>query len=244
MYNYIEYLPLYLREIQEFLALGEAADPAAREAYGYTVQQYLNQSVMTADERTVSRWEAILRLSGAGLSLDTRRQHVLARFCLRPPFTRKRLKEILEMLTGVPVTITEYFDLYHMRVAFFEHDFRRIDYPFLRSEVYEIKPANITLDLNIVAESESEIPAWAGIVPSIERCCEVLPQLPDWHAEPVICSGLLIAPSVERIHDLAPGLPDWHAEPAVCPGLLIAPSVERIHDLTPTQMITYDIEVI
>ena len=39
MYNYIEYLPLYLREVREILALGEASDPAAREAYDYTVQQ-------------------------------------------------------------------------------------------------------------------------------------------------------------------------------------------------------------
>ena len=159
MYNYIEYLPLYLREVQEFLALGEASDPAAREAYDYTVQQYLNQSVMTADERTISRWEAILRMSGAGLSLDTRRQRILIRFCLSPPFTRKRLKEILETLTGVPVKITEYFDRYCMRVEFFEDSVSRsIDYPFLWSEIYEIKPANITMELAACApETGAEI---------------------------------------------------------------------------------------
>ena len=193
MYNYIEYLPLYLREVREFLALGEASDPAAREAYGYTVQQYLNQSVMTADERTVSRWEAILRLSGAGLSLDTRRQHVLARFCLRPPFTRKRLKEILEMLTGVPVEVTEYFDRYCMQVKFLEGmSSTPIDYPFLQSEIYEIKPANITMELAASAPQAEGKVGLGGVITGNWASC-TLPELEfdyGFRAEAALGAGM------------------------------------------------------
>lgn len=153
MYNYLEYIPLYLRGIEEFEALGTAADPPAQEVYEYTVQQYLNQFILQSDDRTLSRWEKIFRLSNSGMDIAARRQRIVAKFCFRSPITLKRLEELTQTITGAPCKIVLDFSRYHMQVQVFKNDFSITNQPFLYAELYELKPANMTLELNMVAET-------------------------------------------------------------------------------------------
>lgn len=153
MYHYLEYLPLYLREIEEFEALGTAADPPAREVYEYTIQQYRNQFILQADDKVLTRWEKIFHLSNPGLDIAFRRQRIISKFCLRAPVTVKRLEELTQTITGAPCKIALDFPLYHMQVQVFDNDFSFINYPFLYAELYELKPANMTMELNRVAET-------------------------------------------------------------------------------------------
>lgn len=178
MYRYIEYLPGYLQEVQEYKALGEAADPLAEEEFAYIRQQYHNQLIETADERTIERWEAVLRLPYSGYDLPTRRQRILLRWQSRLAITEKKLKEILEGLTGAECRIILDRPRYSMAIKIYEHDFSRVNLELIRAEVYRLKPANLTMEIAVIAQTEVSIPLWAAVIPSLMRRYELTPQLP------------------------------------------------------------------
>ena len=146
MYQYLKYLPIYLREVLELCALGNAADPPARQVYQYTVQKYLNQFIQTADIPTLSRWEAIFRMNGEGLDIEERRKRILLKFCLHAPITVKYLREVIEEIIHAACKITLDFSRYHMDVSLFQVPDESI-LDFLYEEIYTLKPANITMAL-------------------------------------------------------------------------------------------------
>ena len=144
MYQYLKYLPVYLREVLELCALGNAADPPAQQVYQYTVQKYLNQFIQTADAPTLARWEAVFRMNGEGLDIRERRKRILLKFCLHAPITVKYLREVIEEIIHAACKITLDFSRYHMDVSLFQVPDESI-LDFLYEEIYTLKPANITM---------------------------------------------------------------------------------------------------
>lgn len=203
MYPYVDYLPGYLQEVQELQALGEAADPLAEDAYFYIRQQYHNQLIETADEKTVERWEAILKLPHVpDYALDIRRQRILLRWQSRLRITIKKLREILETITGADCRVTVDSPRYAMAVDIYEHDWSRVNLPLIQSEIYRLKPANITLAISVVAQTDVTIPLWVAVAPSLERCYTLTPQLPARSPDATVSMFVGATPFIGKSYEI------------------------------------------
>jgi len=101
MRQYIDYLPLFLRQIKDFVALGVSADAEALLSQGQLDQLQANRLVMTADEGTVTRWERVLGIFATGDEvLDFRRARVQSRLAIGLPYTLAQLQASLTLLLG------------------------------------------------------------------------------------------------------------------------------------------------
>lgn len=96
------FLPGYFHGITEYDALLSAEQQAFNTLDGDLQQLMLNQCIQTADEKEISRREAIFGIVADPVneSLAFRRVRVLNRYALHPPYTVPYLRWLLDQLVG------------------------------------------------------------------------------------------------------------------------------------------------
>lgn len=100
--NLCQYWPKWFRDILDYQALCRTEGEELRAMARAMDQVRRNMFVQTMDEGTTSRWESILGIV-PDLTVDTldyRRDRVLSRLALRPPFTLTFLYKRLDALFG------------------------------------------------------------------------------------------------------------------------------------------------
>ena len=102
MFDYLQYLQPFLRDIREFEAIGGGMDPEARKAEEYAHQSFYNQFVLQMNETTLTRWERLFKIYADPYmeSLIFRKNRLIGRFTLRPRFTKPYLVQVLDRICG------------------------------------------------------------------------------------------------------------------------------------------------
>lgn len=171
MYSYLDYLPQDLQELREYRVLGDISDPQARAAWEYTVQQYYNQFIETADLPTIRRWEGVYRITPLPSdTLETRRMRILAKFMQRLPFTWKVLLEYLDIFSD-HYTPTRDFARRHFGLQIVLHD--NLKLPELAQNLRTLLPANMTVTVWALLQSGGTVSV--GAFPCIAQTIRIKP---------------------------------------------------------------------
>lgn len=97
----INYLPEFLREIQEFKAIAKAEQPEFEKAWAEKDQIIENAFILTQDEASAKRWESKLGITpGANETLSDRNFRILARAQESLPFTERTFRKMLLALVN------------------------------------------------------------------------------------------------------------------------------------------------
>lgn len=104
MYNrkLINYLPPFLREVKENKAILEDAENPEIVLMWESITETLdNQFIISANEKSISRWEKILKIVPKGTAtVDERKFTILTKINEQLPFTVTTLNERLKALCG------------------------------------------------------------------------------------------------------------------------------------------------
>lgn len=175
MYKYINYLPPELKTIKELQAIGDGIDPIAKQTYDYTVQQYLNQFIMTSDTPAVERWEDIFRISPfSDDTLETRRLRIISKFIQKLPFTWRVLHDYISVFSN-DFSVNRDFENQHLDVkAFLKENLKITE---LVSSLRILIPADMTLLLT--ARERSQGMVYVGATAYTGTKIRVLPYQPD-----------------------------------------------------------------
>lgn len=97
-----QYWPPWFREILDFQALCQTEGAELLALAAFMEQIHRNLFVQTMDEGTAAAWEAIFRIvpNPVTETLDFRRDRILNRLSMRPPFTLPFLYQRLDALFG------------------------------------------------------------------------------------------------------------------------------------------------
>ena len=148
--NLIEYLPEFLRDVEEYKAILTLGEQPEMVALWEAEENALNdQFIVDATENGVSRWEKILGIiPKATDSLDVRKFSILTRINEQLPFTLTTLREQLESLCGkgeYEVNLNSKTYTLTVRVALTaESSFNDVKLLLKR-----IVPANLVVDLSL-----------------------------------------------------------------------------------------------
>lgn len=157
MFNYIDYLPDYLRDFDEFQKLGIAKDPESNLGWESVKLTIDNMFVESATNIGIKRWESILKISPKGTdSLEDRKFRVLARLNERVPYTETVIREKLAFLCGADgyslVVDNKSFTM-TVRVALARKSQYNDIEVFLRRAI----PANISLDISLLYNQHNNL---------------------------------------------------------------------------------------
>lgn len=150
MYHYIEYLPVYLREIRELKALGQCADPPMEALEQRIKTIYADRFVGAAGVETVARLEAVYNLPHrADLPLSTRRRQLLAKMAASQDLTKKYMEELAQTVTGVKSRVDIDFDIPKMDVVLVQDSLTPPAVALLAKTIDEQKPANMLYSITV-----------------------------------------------------------------------------------------------
>lgn len=96
----IEYLPVVLRNIQEFKVLADAEEPELAELWLRIKNALDDQFNISLTEYGLTRWEKILKIIPKTPALKDRRSVILTKLTAQPPFTIRMLHRMLTELCG------------------------------------------------------------------------------------------------------------------------------------------------
>lgn len=97
----ISYLPDYLRGIREFNEIVGVEEKELRQLYSNVGVLWNNGFIVSSDYQGIKKWESLLGIKGdAALSLEERRNIVLANWNYQLPYTQRKLQEQLTSLLG------------------------------------------------------------------------------------------------------------------------------------------------
>lgn len=96
-----EYLPDYLKDIEEIKALTTAQDPEFENILGLINNTSNDFSAFTLTENGIKRWESILGIEGKTAdNLDARRFRIITHIIGKMPITKRSLYSQLQTLCG------------------------------------------------------------------------------------------------------------------------------------------------
>lgn len=97
----ISYLPDYLKGIREFNEIGGVEEKELKQLYSNIGVLWNNGFIVSSDYQGIKRWESLLEIKAdAALSLEERRNIVLANWNYQLPYTQRKLQEQLTSLLG------------------------------------------------------------------------------------------------------------------------------------------------
>lgn len=140
----IEQLPSYFRPVLEFQELMRIHGGAVDELEDGFQKIRDNLYIFTCDSQTLAYYEGMMQLSGAGKTLEERRQAVLLQWGMQALYTLPKLREILAAAVGSEhiKLICDYAD-YRVTVVFSEQDTALI--LGLYDIIFKMVPAHIVL---------------------------------------------------------------------------------------------------
>ena len=157
MKKYIEYLPEFLRNIEEFNAIGSCEDVILQDIGKYFQDTENSQWIGTSGERGLERREKIMGISVLkGTSDDERRKIIMSKWNNYIPYTYYTIRSWLESICGK--------DNFELRIDYEGYkviielglDFKNYE-NMIYSECRVMIPANMILILNIIYTRHSEL---------------------------------------------------------------------------------------
>ncbi len=153
----LDYLPVVLRDVPEFMELMAAEQPEIEALWDAQDGALSNQFVLTAEDYGLRRWERMLNISPKGTP-EARRIRILSLLGLKLPYTVRWLKNWLEGLVGAgnyDVSIVGY--LISLTLRYSMGDDRYTD--DIMATLHIVKPANMLLGVTeIVAAPPIRVP--------------------------------------------------------------------------------------
>ena len=150
----LSYLPNYLKEYDELKAALEAENPEFEALWGETERALSNFFILTADEYGIGRFEKLLGIyPEPWLSLDERREIVLARWFSQLPYTYRALLALLRQLCGESFSVKREFenDYYLGIVTHIDNWVKALE---VRRLLFKMIPANIRTEHDNTALTE------------------------------------------------------------------------------------------
>jgi hypothetical protein len=147
MYQYLDYLPEYLRTVKDFQALGGAADPQTDNLLQKAKQVYQNQFIFSADLATIERWEQLFNIAGSG-TLSERRKLVAAKIQANSIINGSALLNLIEKQSGVSARLEVAPEQYEFTVYLSALPSEAIPHKAIVGLVDQAKPANMVFHLN------------------------------------------------------------------------------------------------
>lgn len=142
----LSYLPQCVASAELFTALAKGVDYGLKELKRYAKQTVNNCYILTADEKTVSRYEKLWLLSADGLSLEARKQRILAKMRQRPPINEAMLRLMMMGILGEIVKIENGIEDYSVIVKYREQTGAE-NIEFAKALLRELIPANMLLEV-------------------------------------------------------------------------------------------------
>ena len=121
-------------------------DYGIKELKRYAKQVVNNCYILTADEKTVNRYEKLWLLAADGLSLDARKQRILAKMRQRPPINEAMLKLMMVGILGEIVKVENGIEDYSVIVKYREQTGTE-NVEFAKALLRELIPANMLLEI-------------------------------------------------------------------------------------------------
>ena len=142
----LSYLPNCVSSSELFSALAKGVDYGIKELKRYAKQVVNNCYILTADEKTVNRYEKLWLLAADGLSLDARKQRILAKMRQRPPINEAMLKLMMVGILGEIVKVENGIEDYSVIVKYREQTGTE-NVEFAKALLRELIPANMLLEI-------------------------------------------------------------------------------------------------
>ena len=142
------YYPSVVAPSAEFKTLAAIENPEYKLQWEQLWRRFANTFVYEVDETGAARWEDMLRMIRSdNLSLETRRQRILARINAMTPYSIRAFRSMLDAMFGAGVVIpSEVFEKYELWLDVARtHIFRADD---VRCYARVIAPANMTIHIS------------------------------------------------------------------------------------------------
>lgn len=150
--------PSFLLGIIDFQKLAEAEEPEIKTAQTAIDRLLDDQYVMTSSVEGIKRREAMLGIQAdpATESIEFRRQRILNRYQMKPPFSIRFLQQQLDMLVGPGMTIVSQDVEKHLLTVTANIDNASVFKEVLHT-IETIKPANMVYQQNTSLEGRLEL---------------------------------------------------------------------------------------
>lgn len=97
----IDYLPLFLRDIREYIRITEIEQPEFEEGWAQAEYALQEAFLMTATDYGLSRWEGMMGVTPKGTeTIEERRFRILSLLASDTPYTYRQLEKLLTSLCG------------------------------------------------------------------------------------------------------------------------------------------------
>lgn len=139
-----ELFPSVYDGVLEILVLAETDDVLLDQALAQLEQAQLNQFILTADEETIEVYEKMFSIlaNPSTESLEFRRERILNRMSLQPPFTMRWLQNKLDEIIGVGKW-NAYVDYVNRTLYVESFVVNQLWFNELRITINRIKPCNL-----------------------------------------------------------------------------------------------------
>lgn len=136
--------PVFLQEITEFQKISDAEQPEFDGLTQAVNDMHKEFSVFTATEYGIKRLESVYKVvPAAGQSLEDRRAALLTRILSQLPYSYRRIKEIVDGVTGMECRIDVDYAEYSFTVNILDGSISQTVLEMLTDRIDVIRPANM-----------------------------------------------------------------------------------------------------
>lgn len=161
MRQFKDYLPPELQKYIEFNLLGDSIDSEFNNLEQHKAKVLNNSFISTLDEWGCTKWEKMLHLVRRDSdSLEDRRKRILIKFLNRLPYTEKRLREMIESITGVggyTLNVDIANECVRVRIALD----RKNQYNEVLKMLEDVVPLNLWLDVQLMYNQHDYVGLYA-----------------------------------------------------------------------------------
>lgn len=191
--NMLSKLSLGMAQLDELLE----AEQIELDNLSSRILSVMEQFAVRTATYTISRYEKIFDISGAGKTLEERRAAIIVYMNARPPVTKSYLEQLLTAATGCRCTIDEYKSEGHFVVNIDCKTFSP-NISIAASYVKLLKPAHLEAILRRRLSSSAGLNA--VVRPKIGRVIRVRPYQPETIQATVAVGASLHIKGARRLH--------------------------------------------
>lgn len=145
-----EYLPRFLRQVQEMAAYAQAENTELNRLWEAIERAWNDQFLYTMGEYGISRWEKMLNIIPMPFEeLEDRRFRIINKLNIMASYTYLEVEEHLKKICGAEEVYMEYLaEVWTLKVRLSLRRARQLDE--LRRWLLEIIPMNLILDIDLI----------------------------------------------------------------------------------------------
>lgn len=167
--NDVSMLPMRIRTMQPMDDLLASEDIELKLLHQTILHKEAQLFICTAEEE-LPRYEQCFSLpTNPALSIEERRKRIIAKMNARAPSTLEFMKNTIEKLTGLKVTIRELYSTYTLCFTVYLNDVYELDVAMIKAQIKELRPAHLLFEVLTVAQISVDIPLVSGIVVGVHK---------------------------------------------------------------------------